>query len=194
MDARYELKLGSALAILVLSACRAGTSAARGAGQWEHLDSEHRGYMTADPRDTGQDRSSRVGLDADLPAMRHYTLQFINGVRAMNGRGPLFLNTELNAFAQQGSIELSINHIPHHHFEESAFGCGCHAEAENQGSPTGWAPGPVDTQISEMLSGMLAEGPGGGHHDAMLWPEAHKLGVGIVNPGWQMYFTNDFGR
>ena len=58
---------GCALAVLVISACHQGTTSARGAGQWEHLDSEHRGYMTADPRDTGQDRTSRVGLDTDSP-------------------------------------------------------------------------------------------------------------------------------
>jgi uncharacterized protein YkwD len=150
--------------------------------------------MTRDPRENDEDRSAGTDLGADLANLRSYTLHFINGLREMNGRAPLFLNSELNAFAQEGSIELSINHRPHHHFEESALGCGCGAIAENQGAPQGWAPGPVETQIAEILGGMLSEGPGGGHHDAMLSPEWHKLGVGILNPGGRMYFTNDFGR
>ncbi len=186
--------LGYALAAQILSSCGRGPAIGPPpAGHWEYLDVDHRGYMTIDPRDGDEDRGPRTDLGFELDSMRSYTLRFINGLRAMNRRSPLFLNAELNAFAQEGSLELSINHRPHHHFEESAFGCGCGALGENQGAPQGWPPGPVDTQIVEMLGGMLSEGPGGGHHDAMLSPAWHKLGVGIVNPGGRMYFTNDFG-
>jgi hypothetical protein len=160
---------------------------------WEQYEG-HPVYVVPDPRDRGEDRSSRVTLGADLQAMRQYTLHFINGLRARYRRAPLVADPSLDTFAQEGSILLALDHRPHHHFEAMAASCGCGAHAENQGAPFGWAPGPPDTQIAEMLSGMMDEGPGGGHHDALLSPEWRRLGVGILNPGGRMYFTLDFGR
>lgn len=63
-----------------------------------------------------------------------------------------------------------MDHRPHAHFETEAAGCRCGAEAENQGDPHGWAPGPPDTQVSELIEGMFAEGPGGGHYENLLVP------------------------
>ena len=153
---------------------------------WEYIDSTHRGYMVADPRMSGEDRSSRVPLDG-VDAMRAYTLKYINALRARHRRGPLVLDPGLNAFAQEGSVELSRNHLPHHHAETTP--CGC---AENQAAPDGWAPGPIDVQIAEILAGDAGRRTRGGHHDNMLAPAWHRLGVGIVNPGGRMYFTTDF--
>jgi len=133
--------------------------------------------------------------DPSEPAMgigeaRIYTLHYINGVRRLNGVGPLDLDESLNAFAQAGSVQLSRDHRLHQHMVDQEQDCG--ACAENQGSPTGWRSAPLQEQIAEILGDMMREGPGGGHHDNLLRPEARKLGVGIVNPGGRMYFTIDF--
>jgi hypothetical protein len=39
---------------------------------------------------------------------------------------------------------------------------------------------------------MMAEGAGGGHHDCLMNRRWTRLGVGIVNPGGEMYLTIDF--
>jgi hypothetical protein len=39
---------------------------------------------------------------------------------------------------------------------------------------------------------MMGEGAGGMHHDVLLRPEWHKLGVGIASRGGRRYFTIDF--
>jgi len=160
---------------------------------WEYYDEEHRAYVTQDPRDRGRDRSSRVNLGADLETMREYTLSLVNALRRARLVAPLARDPLLDDFAQEGSVFLSLNHRPHHHFETLAASCGCGAQGENQGDPFGWPPGPPDTQIAELVGGMMDEGPGGGHHDALVAPEWRRLGVGILNPGGRMYFTLDFG-
>lgn len=122
---------------------------------------------------------------------REYTLEYINGVRRLNGAGPIVLDAELTAFAQAGSVELSQDHRIHQHMADhgSELGTRC---AENQGDPNGWRPARLEDQIAEILGGMMREGPGGGHHDNILRPEWRRLGVGIVNHGGRMYFTTDF--
>lgn len=88
------------------------------------------------------------------------------------------------------SEQLARDHRAHGHFDVEGARCG--ACGENQGDPRGWRAEPVSKQIDEILGGMMAEGPGGGHHDNMLNPRWHRLGVGVVNPGQTMYFTTDF--
>jgi hypothetical protein len=161
---------------------------------WMYLDEEHRAFVTTDPRDTDEDRSERAPVVLREDDARTYTFKFVNGLRAMNGRRRLVLDGALTEFAQQGSIELSHNHLPHHHFESESWRSSCGAAGEVQGSPLGWAPGPPDSQVAEILRGMMEEGPGGGHHDALLYEEWRRMGIGLVYPGAQLYFTIDFGR
>jgi uncharacterized protein YkwD len=122
---------------------------------------------------------------------RVYTLKYINGVRRLNGVGPIVLDADVTAFAQAGSVELSQDHRLHQHMADhgSELGTRC---AENQGDPNGWRPARLEDQIAEILGGMMREGLGGGHHDNILRSEWRRLGVGIVNPGGRMYFTTDF--
>ena len=124
---------------------------------------------------------------------RDYTLRYINGVRRLNGAGPLRLDDALNEFAQAASEELAHDHRPHQHFLEHHGELGVVA-GENQGSPEGWPPAPLEDQIGEILGAMMREGHGGAHHDAMLSPDWTMLGVGIVGPGERMYFTTDFAK
>ena len=137
---------------------------------------------------------SSSGGDPVLDDARQYNLQRINALRAQNGRAPLALDDALDTFAQAASTELSQDHQPHQYFIKNAPTCGCGIMAENQGDPSGWQPGPIHDQIDQILELMMSGGPGEGHHDNILSASATRLGVGIVNPGARMFFTNDFGQ
>ena len=131
--------------------------------------------------------------DPALDDARAYNLKRINDYRAKAGVPALALDDALDTFAQAASTELSTDHQPHQYFKDHAGSCDCGIMAENQGDWNGWTPGPVHGQIDDILALMMSEGPGGGHHDNIVSSRATRLGVGIVNPGGKMYFTNDFG-
>jgi uncharacterized protein YkwD len=137
-----------------------------------------------------QDTGERDDASMSVAEGKRYALMYINGLRSLNGVGPLELDAELDAFAQHGSEQLARDHRPHGHLLDERSGCP--ACGETQGDPDGWRPAPLQRQIDEVLAGMMAEGPGGGHHDAILRPEWRKLGVGIVNPGGRVFLTMDF--
>lgn len=142
---------------------------------------------------TGSNGGGPSSGDPVLDDARKYNLDKINAYRAMNGAGALVLDASLNDFAQAGSVELSQDHQPHQHFKTAYPTCGCSVNAENQGDPNGWTVAPIHDQIDQILQLMMSEGPGGGHHDNIINPQWKRLGVGIVNPGAKLYFTNDFG-
>ena len=131
--------------------------------------------------------------DPTLDDARQYNLERINALRAQTGAPALHLDDALDAFAQAGSVLLSQDHQPHANFSANYATCGCGVEAENQGDPSGWPVAPIHDQIDQILDLMMSEGPGGGHHDNIVNPQSTRLGVGIVNPGATLYFTNDFG-
>ncbi|HEY0076022.1 MAG TPA: stalk domain-containing protein [Abditibacteriaceae bacterium] len=135
--------------------------------------------------------------DVALQAAIQHNLHQLNAYRARAGAQALQLDPKLNAFAQQGSLELKQNHIPHGHFQrrnvfESGFQGGA---AENQGDPNGWPiRGGLNTTIDAILQAMIDEGPGGGHHDNMLNPKFRRVGIGLVVEGNELYLTNDFSQ
>jgi hypothetical protein len=131
--------------------------------------------------------------DPTLDDARAYNLAQINKLRAQNGRAALVLDDALNGFAQAASTELSTDHKPHQYFSDHASSCKCGIMSENQGDWNGWTPGPIHQQIDDILALMMSGGPGEGHHDNILSPQVTRLGVGVVNPGAKMFFTNDFG-
>jgi len=49
----------------------------------------------------------------------------------------------------------------------------------------------VHVQIDQILAQMM-QSPG--HRANMMAHEHHRLGAGLVRPGKDLYFTNDFGR
>jgi hypothetical protein len=134
--------------------------------------------------------------DAPEPEMdddeaRDYVLGYVNGVRKLNGVGPVVREESVDAFAQAGSVELARDHRPFQHMVEHAR--ELHGvSAEVQGSPDGSRAGSLQDQIAEMLLRFMREGPGGMHHDVLLRPEWLTLGVGIVHSDGRMYFTVDF--
>ena len=141
-------------------------------------------------RDTAKDERARTAPELTIEDARKHALTYVNGARYLKGAVPLELDADLNAFAQEGSEQLSRDHRAHRHIEDNAARCaGC---AENQGDANGCAPEPLADQIDGALAAMMNEGPGGAHHDNMLDPRWRRLGVGIVNPGGPMYLTIDF--
>jgi uncharacterized protein YkwD len=141
---------------------------------------------------SGTSGSSGSG-DPTLDDARAYNLKRVNELRAQAGAAALSLDDALDTFAQAASTELSTDHDPHQYFKDHAATCGCGIMSENQGDSNGWTPGPVHQQIDDVLALMMSGGPGEGHHDNIVSPRVTRLGVGIVNPGGKMYFTNDFG-
>ncbi len=136
----------------------------------------------------GADEPSEPEMGDD--EARNYVLGYVNGVRKLNGVGPLVRDDSLDAFAQAGSDELAADHRPNAHWVEHVRELRA-ASAEVQGSPDGARPGPLQEQIGESLLGFMGEGPGGTHHDTLLMPEWRKLGVGIVTHGGRTYLTVD---
>jgi uncharacterized protein YkwD len=153
-------------------------------GEYDH--DCYTGRALPDPAPPGAGEPDGMTLEE----ARSHVLTYVNGLRSLNGLGLLERDDALTEFAQEGSLQVSRDHRGHGHFVDRADDCrGC---GENQSDPRGWRPGPPGRQIDEILSLMMAEGPGGGHHDVLLSPRWTRLGVGIVNPGGDMYLTMDF--
>jgi uncharacterized protein YkwD len=122
---------------------------------------------------------------------RDYVLGYVNGVRKLNGMGPVERDPSLDAFAQAGSDELAQDHKQNQHMAAHAQELHA-ASAEVQGSPDGAGAGLLQDQIAGSLLRWMGEGPGGMHHDTMLRADWRKLGVGLVRSGGRLYFTVDF--
>ena len=122
---------------------------------------------------------------------RDYVLGYVNGVRKLNGLGPVVRDEPVDAFAQAGSEELAQDHRPNQHMADHGRNLRA-SSAEAQGSPDGAGTGPLQDRIAESLLRWMGEGPGGMHHDVLLRPEWRKLGVGLVSRGGRLYFTVDF--
>ena len=130
------------------------------------------------------------------PHIQH-CLDGVNRYRSQAGLSPYQLSDALNAFALEGSKELAAGGPSHGHFLDAAnagtlYTMGfCNGGAENQAP--GWGiNGDEDSTIDAVLASMMAEGPGGGHHDSIVSPTFALLGVGLYVTGNQLWFTNDF--
>lgn len=130
------------------------------------------------------------------PHIQH-CLAGLNMYRSQAGVQPYSLSDALNAFALEGSKELAAGGPAHGHFSDAGnagtlFSSGfCNGAAENQAP--GWSIAPdEDSTIDAVLSSMMSEGPGGGHHDNIVSPGFAIVGVGLYITGNQLWFTNDF--
>lgn len=150
-------------------------------------------------------RESPASPASAAPHSEAYNLARINAFRAAAGVAPVTLDANLSAFARAGSVQLMNDHVPHGHFQAaggSLFRQGFSGgAAENQGSPTGWPRASTDPvqnrqrQIDQILTSMMGEGPGGGHHRNMMNPKAKRVGIGLVeDAGGKLYLTNDFSE
>lgn len=117
----------------------------------------------------------------DVGEVREYARQFLNGLRAQKGIGPLAHDAELDAFAQRRAER-------YRHDQYALLAPACGNCAELHGPAEGMWPMPAEQQVDTILSVMLREGPGQTDHDLMLSPAWHRAGVGLVNPGTDLYF------
>lgn len=148
------------------------------------------------------------GVTNPAPAdLFKYNLDVINFYRASKGIAALKIDTQLNTFAQAGSVQLSQDHIAHNHFKQagtSLFSKGFNTmAAENQGDPNGWpvlnatdAKKNQQLQIDAIQKAMFNEGPGAGaahgHYTNMMNPKYKRVGVGLYSVNNKLYLTNDF--
>jgi uncharacterized protein YkwD len=124
---------------------------------------------------------------------RDYVLQFVNGVRRLNGVGRLARDGALEAFAQAGSDELAIDHRPGAHLSAHAGDVGG-AGGEVQGPSEGAPAGALQDRLGDALMGFMNEGPGRAEHDALLRPEWRRLGVGVARRDGRTFLTVDFSE
>jgi hypothetical protein len=116
--------------------------------------------------------------------------------RAQAGVAPLQYDAKLSMFSTAASQALANGGAAHQYFLDAAnsgqlFTDGfCNGAAENQAP--GWAIQPDENgTIDAILASMMAEGPGGGHHDNIVSPSNGIVGVGLVVQNG-LWFTNDF--
>ena len=122
---------------------------------------------------------------------REYVLDYVDGVRKLNGAGPVQRDAKLDDFAREGSEELARDHKPGQHLADHARDV-TPGSGEVQGSPQGSGTGTLQDELAQVLVGMMNEGPGGARHDVLLQPAWRTLGVGIVQEDGRTYFTADF--
>ncbi len=129
--------------------------------------------------------------EMSLDEAHDYVLGYVNGIRKLNHVALVVREPGLDVFALAGSEELAQDHRQNQHMMDHA-GDLAGKSTELQGSPEGISPGPLEDQLGATLVGWVGEGPGGMHHDALLRPLWHKLGVGVVTRDGRTYFTVDF--
>jgi len=143
----------------------------------------HRCYGWAYDR-RGDSADPAPSIDpGDVPAIRDYTRRFINGLRAQKGIDAVAPDAELDDFAQRRA-----ERYRHDHYDLPRIACASRC-ADLYGPGEGMWPMPVDQQVDTILSVMLRGGPGQSEHDQLLSPDWHRAGVGIVNPGGELYFV-----
>lgn len=149
---------------------------------------------------------SSEALSADVTKyLEEHTLARLNEYRENEKKGlsSLALNSGLNDFAKSAAtLNADKKVLSHLYFQEHPWDpafCGAyHGEnAGFQGGSIDTSPKGLAKMIDQMLASMYAEGPGGGHHDAMINPKFTNVGVGFSiksepGRGRAFYMTNDF--
>jgi hypothetical protein len=153
---------------------------------------------TGDPQRAtpGGGTDGGTGAASDDPAVQH-CVSTINSYRSQAGVPPIQLSSTLSMFSQAASEALAAGGAPHQYFIDASnsgtlFSSGfCGGAAENQAP--GWqVTGSLNDTIDAVLQAMMAEGPGGGHHDNIVSAGNALVGVGLVVANGSLYFTNDF--
>jgi len=140
------------------------------------------------------------GMPAGDPFVQH-NLDVLNMYRAQQSppAAPLALDAQLSSFAADGSQQLHDTNVPHQHFKAASSSGAiwtsgfCHDAGENQAP--GW-PASSDAvelkSIDDVLAAMMAEGPGGGHHDNIVAADFSRVGIALLVQNGQLWLTNDF--
>lgn len=133
-----------------------------------------------------------------LDGCRQHSLEVLNGYRAQAGVAPLVLDATLTSFAQDGSRRYARDRQPHAHMRDQGRAAfrGRYRH-ENQGPAEGV---PLDQtrlvdsckeRITELVARFMERGAGEGHHDAVVDPRHHLLGVGLYVENNLLWITND---
>lgn len=152
-------------------------------------------------------QASYTAASSTYSAAQLHNLARINYYRGLKGALALQLDAQLTAFAQAGSAQLSVDHLPHQHFINASnagtlwtTGGFRSSAAENQGDPNGWTQLSSDPtqnttlQIDAIMLAMFNEGPGGGHYENMVATRFTRVGIGLVTVSGKLYLTNDFSQ
>ncbi|HZS41859.1 MAG TPA: CAP domain-containing protein [Polyangia bacterium] len=152
----------------------------------------------------GNSPGAQPGADGGMPSgdqFVQHNLDVLNQYRAQQSppAAALALDDQLSSFALTGSQQLMATNVPHQHFKTaSASGAiwtsgFCNTAGENQAP--GW-PASSDSvelgSIDDVLAQMMAEGPGGGHHDNIVSTDFARVGIALVVQNGQLWLTNDF--
>jgi uncharacterized protein YkwD len=149
--------------------------------------------------EAGPTQAMPAPLHDALDECRQHDLDVLNKYRAEAKLAPLALDASLSAFAQDGSVQYARDHDPHAHMKSQGRATfrGRYRH-ENQGPKEGV---PLDganlvesckQRISDLTERFMDQGAGEGHHDAVLDPRHHLLGVGLFVENNLMWITNDF--
>ncbi len=125
----------------------------------------------------------------DVRLLRSYAVQAINRIRAERSLAPLTPSPALDEFAQRGSEWLESDHQPRRHLLSDARCTRC---GENQGSAQGEIVAPAQVQIDAAFRTMMSAD--GEPRKNLLSGSWRFVGVGIKNPGNDMYLTIDFAE
>lgn len=133
-----------------------------------------------------------------------YNVDRLNAIRQGVGAPPLTLDPQLSAFARTATERFAQDSVPHGHMRDNGKSAPGFSgkRAENQGVSKDRSlaqPNPsaqvLGVHIDRTLGWMMNEGPGGGHHDAIIEPRFRRVGVGLtVSADGRFILTNDFSE
>jgi uncharacterized protein YkwD len=144
----------------------------------------------ADPEERAESPAER---EMTVEEARSYAIAYVNGVRELNGVSPVAPDPSIEAFAQAGSEELSLDHHASKHMIDHGGELGLHHD-EVQASSDGSTGGPLQDRIGEILLQWMGEKPDGMHRSTIVRPDWRRTGVGIAVRDGRIYFTMDFSR
>ncbi len=121
---------------------------------------------------------------------RDYVRDYVTAVRKLNGLGPVARDQQLDAFAQDGSLELASDHQPGLHLAAHAAALRART-VELQGDPLGAPPAMMQEVLGAILMAAMDEAPGGPRREKLLGRAWSRVGVGIVRLGGRTYVTID---
>jgi len=118
-------------------------------------------------------------------SLRALNLQIVNQYRARVGAPALTRRTSSESCVDNQIKLDAVANTFHKNFQL------CSEHGQNEGNEGGSQP--FESRLRDMLAGMWAEGPGGGHYNNIVSKRYKELAVGIyVDPGGKLWFANDF--
>jgi hypothetical protein len=125
----------------------------------------------------------------DLHALREYTVRAINRLRTARDALGVSSSPPLHEFAQWGSERLRADHESGKHLrgdERCSSRCG-EIQGAAHGEPAALPEAQIDTALERMQNDPERSA-------TLLAPDWRFVGVGIVQPGGEMYLTIDLSK